>query len=162
MSVYERLKQLSLKLPSPPSPGGAYAPIVEFGEGYLYTSGTGCSADGRPIYTGRLGAGVPLEQGRLAARQCILNTLANLDAFMGDLNRIERVIKATVFVASDDDFYSQSAVADGASELLFELFGEKGRGARSAIGVNVLPKNQPVEIEIIFQVRPAAANQKSG
>lgn len=155
MCVNEKLRQLSVELPIAPPPAGSYTAVSAFGDRYLYTSGTGCSLGGKPIFIGRLGAEVSVEQGKLAARQCILNILSNVQAFTGDLNRIEKVVKSTVFVAGENDFHQQSEVANGATDLLTELFGENGKGARCAIGVSSLPKKQPVEIEIIFEIKPS-------
>ena len=153
MSIYEKMKELCVELPPSTTPNGAYRLMSEFGGNLLYTSGTGCSADGKPISFGKLGTEVSIEEGQRAARQCVLNILSNAQMVLGDLNRIERVVKTTVFVAGDDTFYEQSAVAEGASLFLVSLLEERGKGARCAIGVNSLPKNQAVEIEIIFQLK---------
>ncbi len=101
---------------------------------------------------GRLGKEISLEEGRKYARQCMLNILAVLEREVGDLNKIKDCVKLTVFVASEEDFYDQPQVANGASELLVSLFGNNSAPTRSAIGLNVLPGNIPVEVEGIFCV----------
>lgn len=152
MGIYERLKQLSVKLPDCTTPSGSYATMSEFGGRYLFSAGTGCSSQNKPLAIGRLGREVAIEDGKRAARQCMLNVLANAEAYLGDLNRIKRVVKTTVYVSSDEDFGEQSLVAEGASELLFHLFEPQSLGVRCAIGVCSLPKNQAVEIEVIFEL----------
>jgi enamine deaminase RidA (YjgF/YER057c/UK114 family) len=117
------------------------------------TSGNNCKVNGKLLHAGKLGAEVSPEQGKQDARQCILNILGNLQSEISDLNKIKQIVKILGFVASADGFYDQPGVLDAASELLIDIFGpEAGRCARSAIGVNVLPNNQPVEIEMIFEV----------
>ncbi len=153
MDIYERLKQLLAELPPHTSPNGSYTLMAEFGGHYLYTSGTGCASGGKPLVVGRLGEEVSIADGQRAARQCVLNVLSNANAYLGDLNRIGRVVKTTVFIACGEAFGDQSVVAEGASELLCALFGAEGRGVRSAIGVSALPKNQAVEIEMIFELK---------
>ncbi|HAP55947.1 MAG: RidA family protein [Spirochaetia bacterium] len=151
--IYEKLKQLAVELPPHTSPNGSYTMTSEFGGRCFYTAGTGCALNGKPFAVGRLGKEVSVKQGKLAARQCVLNVLANLHACLGDLNRINRVIKTTVFVASAEGFGDQSSVAEGASELLLALFGPAGHGVRTAIGTSALPKNQAVEIEMLFELK---------
>ncbi len=127
-----------------------YAPCKISGN-MAYVSGCGCII-GDMVAAGKLGRDYTLEQGQQFARNCMLNVLAVLKRELGDLARVRSVVKLLVFVASDDEFYQQPQVANGASELLGELFGQEiGIPARSAIGVNVLPGNLPVEIEAIFE-----------
>lgn len=152
MCIYERLKQLSVELPESTAPSGSYTTMTEFGGRYLCSAGTGCASKDKPLAVGRLGREVTLEEGRNAARQCVLNVLANAEGYLGDLNLIGRVVKTTVYVASEGDFGSQSLVAEGASELLKDLFGPQNLGVRCAIGVSSLPKNQAVEIEVVFEM----------
>lgn len=152
MCIYERLKQLSVKLPPSTSPSGSYVTMTQFAGHYLCSAGTGCASADKPLTVGRLGREVSIEEGRIAARQCILNILANAEAYLGSLDRISRVVKTTVYVASEGGFGSQSLVAEGASELLRDLFGPENLGVRCAIGVSSLPKNQAVEIEIVFEL----------
>ncbi|MBQ8952639.1 MAG: RidA family protein [Clostridia bacterium] len=151
MDVYEIMKQKNITLPEPPPKGGVYAPCKIAG-GMAYISGCGCVIDGCQA-AGKLGKDYTVEQGQAFARNCMLNILAVLQREIGDLNRVKSVVKMLAFVASDDEFYQQPQVANGASNLLGELFGQDvGIPARSAIGVNVLPGNLPVEIEAIFEI----------
>lgn len=156
MKVEMKLESMGLTLPEPPQRGGVYTPIREFGSGLLYASGFGPAIkDVAPVF-GKLGRDVTLEQGQEIARRCTLNLLSALKAAAGDLDRVKRIVKLLVFVASDDEFYQQPQVANGASQLLVDVFGEEaGLAARSAIGVNVLPGNIPVEIEAVIELKDA-------
>jgi enamine deaminase RidA (YjgF/YER057c/UK114 family) len=147
----ERLMELGLALPEPVTPLAAYVPVVRTGS-HAYVSGQVPLADGEPVAVGRLGAEVDLDTGRAAARVCAVNILAALKAELGDLSRVARVVKLTVFVASEPGFTDQPKVANAASELLGEVFGDLGRHARSAVGVAGLPLGVPVEIEAIVEV----------
>lgn len=150
MNVNEIMAQKNITLPEPPPKGGVYAPCKISGN-MAYVSGCGCII-GDIVAAGKLGRDYTLEQGQQFARNCMLNVLAVLKRELGDLARVRSVVKLLVFVASDDEFYQQPQVANGASELLGELLGQEiGIPARSAIGVNVLPGNLPVEIEAIFE-----------
>ena len=152
MNVYEIMKEKNITLPEPPPKGGVYAPCKISGN-TAYISGCGCIIDGCEA-AGKLGKDYTVEQGQVFARNCMLNILAVLQREIGDLNRVTNVVKMLAFVASDDEFYQQPQVANGASNLLGELFGQEvGIPARSAIGVNVLPGNLPVEIEAIFEFK---------
>ena len=154
MDVYDKIKALGLEIPSPTSKGRIFAAAVKMGEKIYITSGNNCKVNGKLPHPGRLGAEVDVEQGRQDARQCILNILGNVQNEISDLNEIKQIVKILGFVASADDFYDQPRVLDAASELLIDIFGsEAGRCARSAVGVNVLPNNQPVEIEMVFEVK---------
>lgn len=148
MNMYQRLKELNLTLPPAPPKGGVYTPAVEFGENLIYVSGCGPVLDA-PI-AGKLGREFTLAQGQQFARNCMLNVLAVLDAAVG-LDQV-RPVKILTLVASTEDFYDQPAVANGGSQLLADLFGEDRVPARSAIGVNVLPGNIPVETEGLFEI----------
>lgn len=151
MNIYEKMKELDITLPEAPAKGGLYTPCVLFGENLAYISGCGAVIGGQKA-EGKLGKDYSLEEGQEFARRSMLNVLATLEATVGDLNRVKRAVKILVFVASDDEFTMQPQVANGASELLAELFGREMVPARSAIGVNVLPGNLPVEIEAIFEL----------
>ena len=152
MNVYKIMKEKNITLPEPPPKGGVYAPCKISGN-MAYISGCGCVIDGCES-SGKLGKDYTVEQGQVFARNCMLNILAVLQREIGDLNRVTNVVKMLAFVASDDEFYQQPQVANGASNLLGELFGQEvGIPARSAIGVNVLPGNLPVEIEAIFEFK---------
>ena len=154
MDIYKNLKEHGVTLVPGPAPLGLYHTAQTFCDGkLLYTSGTGCRKDGAPIYKGKVGAEVSLEQGQEAARQCIINIFCNLETMLGDLNRIKRVVKVLGFVACDKSFFDQPKVINGASQFLKDVMGEDGVGARSAIGVYNLPGDIPVEIEVIFELR---------
>jgi enamine deaminase RidA (YjgF/YER057c/UK114 family) len=129
-----------------------YVTAVEAG-GILYTAGSSCFEDGQPKYQGKLGSDLTLEQGRDAARCTMLNLLSTVKQKIGDLDRVERVLKVLGFVASAPGFNDQPEVLNGASAVLNDLFGERGRHARSAIGVNELPMNVAVEIEMIVKLK---------
>lgn len=151
-NVYDKLKEMGLILPSPPPRGGVYSPVKEFGNQYIYCSGCGPEINGKNII-GKLGDNLSLEEGRQAAKNCVLNLLANLEQYLGDLNRINNFIKILAFVNCTDDFKEQPQVINSASELLEELFGKKaGLPARSAIGTNALPGGIACEIEILLEI----------
>jgi len=151
----DRLRSMGLDLPAPPSSLAAYVPTLRWDQ-MVYVSGQLPLVDGVLTCTGRLGAGVDESEGIEAARRCALNALAALKAEVGDLAFVAQVIKATVFVASDPSFSSQAIVANGASELLVEVFEIRGRHARSAIGVACLPLDAPVELELIVAIDQGA------
>ena len=147
----ERLRKLSVTLPAPVAPVAAYIPCVRTWN-LVYVSGQVPLVDGKPSHLGRLGAGVELEEGVAAARTCAINVLAALKAELGELSRVRRVVRLTVFVAGEPDFGDQPKVANGASELFGEVFGEAGRHARAAVGVAALPLGVPVEVEAVAEV----------
>lgn len=149
--VYEKLKELGLKLPKAPAKGGVYSSAKKFADNLVYISGCGPVIDG-PV-AGKTGKEFNKEEVKKFAQNSMLNVLAVLEAQTGDLNKVKQVVKILVFVACTEDFYEQPYVANGASQLLVDLFGEEtGAPSRSAIGVNVLPGNIPVEIEAIFEI----------
>lgn len=151
MDVYEKLKALGLVLPPAPAKGGLYSSCKRFGAGLYYVSGCGPVIN-TPV-TGRLGENMTVEQGQVHARACMLNVLAALEKEVGDLRRVRSVVKITTFVQSADSFHEQPAVANGGTQLLLDLFGaEAGLPSRSAIGVNALPGDIPVETEALFAV----------
>jgi enamine deaminase RidA (YjgF/YER057c/UK114 family) len=152
MEIETHLKELGLILPDPPTPVGAYLLSRQTGD-LLFLSGTTCYIPGGLLYKGRLGAELDLQQGYAAARQTMLNLLGVVKAVLGDLDRVECVVKLNGYVNSTTDFVRQPEVINGASDLLVQLYGERGRHARTSIGVNVLPDNIPVEIEMVLQVR---------
>lgn len=151
MTIYDRLKELDLDIPEPPAPGGIYELTKQTGN-VIFTSGQAPSQDGKFIYTGKLGADVSIEDGKKAAALCVLNCLSVIEARIKDLNKITNIVKVLGFVSSAPNFNDQPEVINGASQLLVDIFGEKGKHARSAIGVNELPFNIAVEIEIIVEV----------
>lgn len=153
MDIHTKLASLGLKLPTAPKPVAAYVPAVRTGN-LIVVAGQLPLIEGKLIATGRVPSSVSLEQAQTAARQCALNALAAVgDVIGGDWSRLVRVVRVGVFVASDNDFFEQPKVANGASELLGQVFGDAGRHARAAVGVNVLPLNAPVEVELMVEVR---------
>lgn len=138
-------------LPTPPAPGGMYVPVVQVGN-LLYLAGQGPDIDGKPAYTGIVGADCSKEDAYKAAQVCGINLLAQLKRYLGDLDKVKRIVNVHVFVASAPDFYEQPKVANGLSELMFNVFGEKGRHSRCALGTSVLPNNIPVEGEMIVEI----------
>ncbi|MED1802158.1 RidA family protein [Brevibacillus porteri] len=149
--VEERLKELGYELPTVPPTMANYVSCVQTGN-VIYTSGAGCYVNGNPMYLGRLGLDVTIEQGYEAAKVTVLNLLAILKSEIGDLDRITRIVKLFALVSSAPDFYEQPRVVNGASDFLIEIFGEAGKHARAAAGTSVLPFNNPIEIEMIVEV----------
>jgi enamine deaminase RidA (YjgF/YER057c/UK114 family) len=147
-----KLRALGFILPRPPQPVGSYLLAQQVGT-LLFLSGTTCYTDGGLLYKGRLGEELTVEQGQAAARQTMLNLLAVIKSTLGDLDRVERVIKLNGYVNSALNFDRQPEVINGASELLEQIYGESGRHARTSIGVSDLPGHIPVEIELVIQVR---------
>ena len=147
----QRLSELGLTLPEVAKPVAAYVPAVRSGA-YVYTSGQLPMVDGELAATGKVGAEVDADRAKELAATCALNALAAVKAEVGDLARVNRVVKVVGFVASAPDFTGQPGVINGASELLGQVFGDAGVHARSAVGVAVLPLDAPVEVEIIVEV----------
>lgn len=145
------LAELGLSLPAVAAPVAAYVPATRTGN-LVYTSGQLPFVDGELTYVGHVGAEVSAESAKEAARTCVLNALAAIDAEVG-LDNITKVVKVVGFVSSAPGFVGQPGVINGASELLGEIFGAAGQHARSAVGVNQLPLNAPVEVELIVEVR---------
>ena len=150
MGVYENLKAQGIELPEGLSAAGLYKPVNQTGN-LLFVSGQGSIENGEFI-TGRLGVNMTVEQGQYAAKVCAINTLAALQTYLGDLNRIKRCVKILGFVAGADDFTEQAKVVNGCSQLFIDAFGEEGRHARSAIGTNSLPLGLAVEVESIWEI----------
>lgn len=151
MPLEARLAELGLVLPKPAAAAANYVPAVEH-NGLLHIAGQlPFEVDGSLVH-GRLGAEISVEEGFAAARRCALNIVAQV-AGAGALDRLERIVKLGVFVASAPGFHDQPKVANGASDLLVALFGEAGRHARSAVGVAELPFNVPVEVDAIIALR---------
>jgi enamine deaminase RidA (YjgF/YER057c/UK114 family) len=147
----EQLVRLGITLPEPPRPVAAYVPFVRHGD-LLLLSGQIAVRDGRVVYSGRVGDERTVADGAQAARLCAINALAVAADAAGGVDRLSRVLKVVVYVASHPDFREQHVVANGASELLGEVFGEAGRHARAAVGVASLPMNSAVEIDVTFAV----------
>lgn len=150
MSAVDRLAELGLTLPAVAKPVAAYIPAVRTGS-YVYTSGQLPLVDGKLQGTGKVGDTVTVEEAAGYARTAALNALAAAASAAGGLDAIKRVVKVVVFVSSATDFTGQAQVANGASELLQDVFGEAGQHARSAVGMAVLPLDTPVEVEIVVE-----------
>jgi enamine deaminase RidA (YjgF/YER057c/UK114 family) len=148
----ERVQELGLSIPEVPKPVAAYVPALRSGS-YVYTSGQLPMREGSLMLTGKVGAEVSAEQAVDCAQQCGLNAIAAVKSVVGDLSNVVRVVKLVVFVASAPDFTGQPGVANGASELVGNVFGDAGQHARSAVGVAVLPLDAPVEVEMVVEVR---------
>jgi enamine deaminase RidA (YjgF/YER057c/UK114 family) len=153
VSVEERLAGLGIELPPAPAPVASYIPVVVSGT-LAFVAGQVPLSDGKLLVAGKLGAELDVEAGADAARRCVLQSLSALKAELGSLDRIRRIVKLTVFVASAPGFTDQPKVANGASDLLGDMFGEMGRHARSAVGVAELPLGAPVEVEVIAEITP--------
>ncbi|WP_406478407.1 RidA family protein [Streptomyces platensis] len=150
-AVEDKIAALGLKLPQVVPPLASYQPAVRSGA-YVYTSGQLPMVDGALPAIGKVGAEVSAEQAKELAATCALNALAAVKSVIGDLDKIQRVVKVVGFVASAPDFTGQPGVLNGASELLGEILGDKGVHARSAVGVAVLPLDAPVEVEIQVEI----------
>lgn len=151
MSIEAKLAELGITLPEPAAPVAAYVPVVVAG-GLAHVSGQLPFVDGK-LVTGRLGEDVSTEDGTAAARACGLMLLAQVKAALGSLDKVERVVKLGAFVNSAGSFTDQPKVANGASELMAEVFGDAGRHVRSAVGVPVLPLGAAVEVDAIFAIK---------
>jgi enamine deaminase RidA (YjgF/YER057c/UK114 family) len=150
-AVESRLEELGLAVPDVVAPVASYVPAVRSGS-FVHTSGQLPMRSGTLIATGKVGAAVTPEEANACARQCALNAIAALKAELGDLDAVKRVVKVVCFVASVPEFTGQPQVANGASDLLGQAFGEAGVHARSAVGVAALPLDAPVEVEILVEV----------
>lgn len=149
--VEKKLQEMGLQVPEPPKPVAAYVPGVKSGE-YIYTSGQIPVVAGELKYKGKVGADKTPEEGYEAAKVCALNCLGVIKSIIGDLDRIEQVVKVVGFVNSAPGFNMQPKVINGASELLGAVLGDKGVHARSAVGVNELPLDATCEVEMIVRV----------
>lgn len=153
-TIEAKLAVLGLTLPDAPAPVANYVPTCLTG-GLLFISGQVSRRGDGQVLTGKLGDGLDIAAGREAAKVCALNILAQAKAALGSLERIERVVKLTGFVNSSPTFNGHPQVVNGASDLLVEVLGDKGRHTRSAVGVAALPVDAAVEIEAIIAVKPA-------
>jgi enamine deaminase RidA (YjgF/YER057c/UK114 family) len=150
MSVTDRLAELGLSIPEVAKPVASYVPATIAGN-LVFTAGQLPFVDGQLPATGKVGTEVSAEDAQGYARTAVLNALAAVETAIGSVDRITRIVKLVVFVASAPEFSGQPAVANGASDTLVEIFGEAGRHARSAVGVAVLPLDAPVELELIIE-----------
>lgn len=150
MSVYDKLKELNITLPPVATPAAAYVPFVQTGN-LVFISGHTAKQDGKP-WVGQLGKTMTTEQGKAAARSIAIDLMGTLQAAVGDLNKVRRIVKLMSLVNSTPDFIEHHLVTNGASELLGQVFGDKGKHARSAFGVAQIPTGSCVEIEMIVEV----------
>jgi len=150
-SPEERLRELGIELPAAPAPIGSYVPAVRSGD-LLYLSGMLPLREGKLKRTGRVGESLSLDEAQGEARQAVVSALSVVKAQIHTLEGVVRCVKLTGYVASAPDFTDQPKVLNTASDLLYEVLGDKGRHARSAVGVQVLPLNAPIEIELIFEI----------
>ena len=151
MTAEERLRDLGLELPPAPAPVASYVPVVVSGS-LAFVSGQVPMAEGKLLWSGRIGAELDVAAGAEAARRCALQCLAVLRAELGTLDRIRRVVKASVFVASAEGFIEQPKMANGASDLFVAVWGEAGKHARAAVGCPALPLGAPVEVELVVEI----------
>lgn len=152
MIIENRLKELNIELPLLPEPAAIYVPAVMSGE-FIFVSGQTPKDGVKLVYKGKLGRDLTTAEGYEAAKLCVLRSISAIKDIVIDLDRIEKIVKLTGFVNSCDEFTEQSTVINGASELLEKIFGEVGKHARSSIGVNALPGNASVEIELIVKIK---------
>jgi enamine deaminase RidA (YjgF/YER057c/UK114 family) len=149
--IEEKLQSLGIHLPTPPAPAGSYVPVVVAGN-LAFVAGQIPLEAGQVKFRGKLGVDVSVEAGQQAARLCTINALAQLKVALGSLDRIKRVVKVTGFVGCDPSFADQPRVVNGASDLLVQVFGDRGKHARAAVGVASLPMDSAVEVEFIVEV----------
>ena len=149
--IEEKLAALNIVLPRPPKPVGSYVPVVITGR-LAFVSGQIPIKDGRVIYAGKVSKDLPVEDAQKAARLCVINALAQLKTELVSLDRISKIVRVSGFVNSPPEFTDQPKVINGASDLLFEIFGQKGQHTRIAIGVSNLPLNSAVEIDLIAEI----------
>lgn len=152
MTIYEKLTELGIELPAGNGPAAHYSPIVRTGN-LIFTAGQTPKREGKLVFRGKLGKELTFEEGYEAAKLCTINNLANINTLCGGLDMVERIVKVTCYIASTADFFDHAKVADGVTDLLSELFGERGVPARSAVGMAVLPGNSPVEVEMVVELK---------
>ncbi len=152
VSPEDRLKELGIELPAAPSPLGSYVPYVHTGN-LLFMSGMLPLQEGKLSRIGRVGESVSLSEAQEDARQVVINALSILKANIGSLDRVTRCVKLNGYIASAPNFTDQPKVLNAASDLVRDIFGDRGKHARAAVGVSVLPLNSPIEIDFIFEVR---------
>ncbi len=148
--IEEKLKSLGITLPVPPKPAGSYIPVVISGN-LAFVSGQIPMQDGKVVYTGKVPTERTLEEAQSAARVCAINILAQIKANLGSLDRISKIVRVSGFVNSASDFTEHPKIINAASDLFFEIFGEKGKHSRIAVGVSSLPLNSTVEIDMIVE-----------
>ena len=149
--IDERLASLNITLPSPPKPAGSYVPVV-IADKLAFVSGQLPIKDGKVVYAGKVSESVTIEDAQKAARLCIINALAHLKTELKSLDRISKIVRVSGYVNSSSDFTEQPKVINSASDLLFEIFAQKGKHTRIAIGVSSLPLNSVVEIDLVAEI----------
>jgi enamine deaminase RidA (YjgF/YER057c/UK114 family) len=152
MNPEAKLAELGLKLPNPPAAAGSYVPTVRTGN-LLYCAGTICMVDGQMTHSGQVGKEQTVETAKKSAEICALNTLANIKAAVGSLDKVARIVFVSGFVNAVDGFTDSPAVINGASDLFVKVFGEAGKHARAAVAVNGLPRGSTTEVQIVAEVR---------
>jgi len=148
--IEDKLDAMGIKLPNPPTPAGSYIPVVKVGN-LLYISGQIPMEDGKVLFTGKV-SDDNLETAQKSAKMCAINILAQIKREVGSLEKVSKIIRLSGFVNSSSEFYQHPKVINAASDLLFEIFGEKGKHSRIAVGVASLPLNSMTEIDAIIQV----------
>ncbi len=148
--IEDQLKQLNITLPTPPKPAGSYIPVVISGN-LAFVSGQIPMQDGKVLYTGKVPSEKSIEEAQNAAKLCAINLLAQLKANLGSLDRITKIVRVSGFVNCTPEFSEQPKIINAASDLFFEIFGEKGKHSRIAVGVSSLPLNSTVEIDMIVE-----------
>ena len=148
--IEEKLKSLDVSLPSPPKPAGSYIPVV-ISDNLAFVSGQIPMEEGKVTYSGKVPTKQTIEEAQKAAKLCAINALAQLKAELGNLDRIKQIVRVSGFVNSTEDFTEHPKVINAASDFLFEVFGDKGKHSRIAIGVNSLPLNSSVELDMIVE-----------
>lgn len=151
MIIEKRIEELGINLPAASPPGAMYVPVKQLGNA-LFVAGQVPFVNGELVVSGKVGDTVSREEAEEASRRCIINLLAALKNHLGDLDKVKNITKIQVFVNSRTGFQEQHLVANAASQLLFDVFGERGRHARTAVGTNQLPMDAPVEIEAIVEI----------
>lgn len=152
MNPEARLAELGLTLPNPPAAAGSYVPTVRTGN-LLYCAGTIAIFNGQQTHTGQVGKEQTVETARKSAEVCALNTLANIKAALGSLDRVARIVFVSGYVNAVDNFSDSPAVINGASELFLAVFGEAGKHARAAVAVNGLPRGSTAEVQVVAEVK---------
>lgn len=152
MNPEAKLAELGLSLPNPPAAAGSYVPTVRTGN-LLYCAGTICLANGQMTHTGQVGREQTVQTGYMAAEICALNTLANIKAALGSLDRVARIVFVSGFVNAVDGFADSPAVINGASDLFVKVFGDAGKHARAAVAVNGLPRGSTAEVQVVVEVK---------
>ena len=152
MNYEAKLSELGLKLPNPPAAAGSYVPTVRTGN-LLYCAGTICMIDGQMTHTGQVGKEQTVESAKKSADVCALNTLANIKAAVGSLDKVARIVFVSGFVNAVDGFADSPAVINGASDLFVKVFGEAGKHARAAVAVNGLPRGSTTEVQVVAELK---------